>query len=398
MPRFAYEAVDATGRRTKGRLTAPTLQAVRRELELQGLLPLDVSQSTEDPTTSLPLFGRRAGVLEFTRAVAALLPAGMPLSRCLAAGSESAPPSLRPALETVRARVERGDGLADALEGVPGLFSAVYVGVVRAGEKSGGLDGAFERLADHLEREDELKSKIVSMAIYPALLAVVGVAATLLLVLFVLPRFGELLESSGSELPPLTALMMQLVRFSADNWIAILAVPVVVVIGLSAARATEAGRMMISEVTLRVPLVGGMRREALAGQFSRILGELLAGGAPLLPSLADARDSLGDPVVRREIERVRVRVREGGSMRDALATGGVFPPGLGRMIQLGEESGRLADFTLKAAEMHERRTERALERLVAFAEPAMILLFGLVVGVVALALLQAIYGVNSGAL
>jgi type II secretory pathway component PulF len=398
VPRFAYEAVDTAGKRTRGRLTAPTLQAVRRELEIQGLLPLDVAETREDPTTSLPLFGRRSGVLEFTRAVAALLPAGMPLARCLGAGADSAPPALRPALESVRTRVERGDALADALEAVPGLFSSVYVGVVRAGEKSGGLDGAFERLADHLERQDELSSKLVSMAIYPALLAVVGVAATLLLVLFVLPRFGELLTSSGSDLPPLTAGMMALVQFASDQWVWILAVPVVLFVALGAARATEAGRTLISEVVLRIPLVGGMRREALAAGFSRILGELLAGGAPLLASLEDARDSLGDPVVRREIERVRVRIREGGSLRDALSAGAVFPPGLGRMVQLGEESGRLADFTLKAAEMHERRTERALERLVAFAEPAMILVFGVVVGLVALALLQAIYGVNAGAL
>ncbi len=398
MPRFAWEAVDTAGKRTRGRLTAPTLQAVRRELELQGLLPLDVAETREDPTTSLPMFGRRRGVLEFTRAVAALLPAGMPLARCLAAGAESAPPSLRPALDSVRTRVERGDALADALEAIPGLFSPVYVGVVRAGEKSGGLDGAFERLADHLERQDELSSKLVSMAIYPALLAVVGVAATLLLVLFVLPRFGELLTSSGADLPPLTAGMMALVQFTSDQWIWILAVPLVAFVGVGVARATEGGRTVLSRVVLGVPLVGGVRREALAGGFSRILGELLAGGAPLLASLEDARDSLGDPVVRREIERVRVRVREGGSLRDALAAGSVFPSGLGRMVQLGEESGRLADFTLKAAEMHERRTERALERLVAFAEPAMILVFGVVVGLVALALLQAIYGVNAGAL
>lgn len=398
MPRFAYEAVDAAGKRTRGRLTAPTLEAVRRELEVQGLLPLDVAETREDATTSLPLFGRRRGVLEFTRAVAALLPAGMPLSRCLAAGTDSAPPALRPALGSVRTRVERGDPLADALESLPGLFSPVYVGVVRAGEKSGGLDSAFERLADHLEREDELRSKIASMSIYPALLAVVGVAATLLLVLFVLPRFGELLTSAGADLPPLTAGMMALVEFASAQWLWILAVPLLLFLGLAAARSTKAGRIAISEVVLRIPLVGGLRREALAGGFSRILGELLAGGAPLLASLGDARDSLGDPVVRREIERIRVRVREGGSLRDALSDGVVFPDGLGRMVQLGEESGRLADFTLKAAEMHERRTERSLERLVAFAEPAMILVFGVVVGLVALALLQAIYGVNAGAL
>lgn len=398
MPSFAYQAVDAAGRRSRGRLTAPTLQAVRRELEIQGLLPLEVTETREDPAGTVPRFGRRRGVLDFTRAVAALLPAGMPLSRSLAAGVESAPAGFRPALQGVRSRVERGDALADALEAVPALFSPVYVGVVRAGEKSGGLDGAFERLALHLEREDELRSKLVSMSIYPILLAVVGVAATLLLVLFVLPRFGELLSSSGADLPPVTALMMGLVEFASANWIAILAVPAVALVGLGIARSTEGGQRVITRAVLMIPMIGGIRREALAARFARILGELLAGGAPLLQSLEDVRTSLGNPVVTDAIEEVRVHVRQGGSLHSGLVQCTVFPPLLPRMVSLGEESGRLADFTLKAAEMLERRTERSLERLVAFAEPAMILLFGVVVGLVALALLQAIYGVNAGSL
>ncbi len=398
MPQFAYQAVDAAGRRSKGRLTAPTLQAVRHELEVQGLLPLEVTESREDIAASLPLFGRRRGVLEFTRSVAALLPAGMPLSRCLMAGIESVPAGFRPALDAVRSRVERGDPLADALESMPKLFSPVYIGVVRAGEKSGGLDGAFERLAAHLEREDELRSKLGSMAIYPVLLGVVGLAATLLLVLFVLPRFGELLASSGSDLPPITAMMMGLVNFASANWIAILLVPAVAVVGLGVARSTDPGRRAITRVILAIPLLGSLQREALAARFSRILGELLAGGAPLLQSLQDVRTSVSDPLVRDQVEEVRVHVRQGGTLHSGLMGCSVFPPMLPRMIALGEESGRLADFTLKAAELLERRTERSLERLVAFAEPAMILVFGVVVGLVALALLQAIYGVNAGSL
>jgi type II secretory pathway component PulF len=380
----------------RGQLTAPTAVAVQRDLEARGLVPIEVESAPEVGAQSLPLFGRRRGVLEFTRAVAALLPAGMPLARCLSAGAATAPGGVRPALDAVRSRVERGDELADALAAFPGLFPPLYVGIVRAGEKSGSLDSAFERLADYLERDDELRSKLVSMAIYPALLAVVGVAAVLLLVLFVLPRFAELLESSGAALPRMTSIMLTLVTTAQANWVWIVVSPVVLGVAFLALRSTEVGREVIAKTFIRIPLVGGWRRQALGARFGRILGELLAGGAPLLASLADVRDSVGDPVIREEAEIIRNRVREGSSLHVAIAERGIFPRVLSQLVSLGEESGRLAEFTLKAAEMLERQTQRSLERLVTLAEPAMIVAFGGIVGVVALALLQAIYGVNAG--
>ena len=193
MPLYAYQAIDAGGHRSRGRLSAATAAALISDLEGQGLLALHVDEATEQITSGGLGFGRRTAVLEFTRAVAALLPAGMPLAKALAAGATTAPASVRPTLDGVRAKVERGDELAAALAEHPKLFTSLYVGVVRAGEKSGALDHAFERLADHLERESELRSKLVSMSIYPVLLALVGAAAVSVLVLFVLPRFAELL-------------------------------------------------------------------------------------------------------------------------------------------------------------------------------------------------------------
>ncbi|HZD03826.1 MAG TPA: type II secretion system F family protein, partial [Longimicrobiales bacterium] len=165
MPVFSYTAVDAAGKRTRGRLDGATPSAVVRELEARGLLALDVSSSTPGEGAPTGGFGRRRGVLEFTRSVAALLPAGMPLSRALAAAEATSPEGVRPALEAVRRRVERGNELASALAEHPRLFSPLYVGVVRAGERSGALDGAFERLSRHLEREDDLRSRLVSLSI-----------------------------------------------------------------------------------------------------------------------------------------------------------------------------------------------------------------------------------------
>jgi len=396
LPVFAYQAVDAAGRRSRGRLTGSTAAAVTRELEQKGLLALNVKEAAATSAGGGGVtFGRRRAVLEYTRAVAALLPVGMPLARALAAGVTAAPASLRPELDAVRVRVERGDELAVALAEHPRLFSPLYVGLVRAGERSGSLDQAFGRLAEHLEREQELRSKLVSMSIYPALLCLVGIAAILVLVLFVLPRFSELLIGSGATLPRATTIVLGFAEAARANWKLLLAIPPTLVLFVAWLRTTASGRDTAARLLVSIPVIGGWRRQALAASFARMTGELLAGGAPLLSALADARDCATDSVARAETERIRTRVREGGSLNGAIAERALFPAMLTQLVALGEEAGRLSEFLLKSADLLERRTERAVERLVALAEPLMIVTFGILVALVALSLLQAIYGVNA---
>jgi general secretion pathway protein F len=399
MPTFAYRAVDAAGRRTRGHLSAATAAAATRDLETRGLLTLDLRESDQADGSGGSLgigIGRRSGILEFTRGVAALLPAGMPLARALAAAAAVSPASVRAPLDAVRSRVERGDELAAALAAHPTLFSPLYVGVVRAGEKSGSLDAAFERLAGYLERDAELRAKIVSMSIYPAMLGLVGVASVIVLVVFVLPRFADLLLSAGAALPSSTAAVLALSTAARENWRTLMLVPAALLVLFVWLRTTSTGRHVAARMLIALPLIGTWRRQALGAAFARMVGELLNGGAPVLSALADARDCMSDPVSRAETDRIRAGIREGSALHTAIAAGGLFPPVLSQLVGLGEEAGRLAEFLLKAADLLERRTERAVERLVALAEPAMIIAFGGIVALVALALLQAIYGVNAG--
>jgi len=397
VPLYAYQAVDAGGRRTRGRLSATTAQALIRDLEGRGLLALNVDEATEKATSGgLGLgFGRRDAVLEFTRAIAALLPAGMPLAKALAAGATTAPASIRPTLDAVRVKVERGDELAAALAEHPGLFTSLYVGIVRAGEKSGSLDKAFVRLADHLERESELRSKLISMSIYPVLLALVGAGAVLVLVFFVLPRFAELLLDSGATLPATAGAIVNVTTWLRVNWRFLAVIPPAFLIAFAWLRTSESGRRFSSNALINLPLVGNWRKQTLAAAFARMVGELLTGGAPLLMALEDAHDCMTDPVAQTETERIRVRVREGSALHAAISEKSIFPTVLPQLVALGEDAGRLAEFLIKSAELLERKTERTLERLVALAEPAMIIGFGGLVALVALALLQAIYGVNA---
>jgi general secretion pathway protein F len=395
---FAYTAVDRRGKRLQGQEVAPSPAALTQALAGRGLLVLEMRPAQPAGVSGArPLGGRRTrGALEIARALAALLGAGLPLPRALDATTGMVRPDLTGVLDDVRNRVERGEPLASALAAHPALFSPLALGLIRAGERSGDLPRAFSRLADHLERAEALRSRLVSMSIYPALLASGGGLAVLVLLLFVLPRFAELLQGAGARLPRSTALLLTLATTLRERWPALLAVLVLAVGAGLGARATTRGRRAIARALLALPAIGTLRRDVLGARFARLAAVLLAGGAPLLGALDGTADSLGDPLAQDEVGRIRSRVREGAALHRALSESTVLPPLLGRLVALGEESGRLPDFLDKTADVLEERTQRTIQRLVALAEPAMIVVFGGLVGFVALALLQAIYSVNAG--
>lgn len=396
MTAFVYEAVDVAGRRQRGTAEAGDARALQRTLEARGLLLLTVASADQTPRGTLR-FGAQREVLEVTRALASLLGSGMPLARALQATQGLATGAVTPAVEDVRDRVERGEALADALARHPDLFDPAYVGLVRVGERSGELDATFTRLADRLERAAELKARLLSASLYPMLLAAFGGLSIVLLLLFVIPRFAELVEGAGAALPPTTAGLLWVSGVLRDAWPLLFALPLFAAAGAVWLRGTAEGRRVMARVLLHTPGVGSLRRTTLAARFARMLGTLLSGGAPLVAALGDTVRSLGDPIAAADAERVQGRVQEGASLHTAVGEGDLYPPLLAQLIQVGEESGRLYEFLLKAAAIFETRTERAVQRLLTVLEPAMIVGFGAVVALVALSLLQAIYGINADA-
>jgi type II secretory pathway component PulF len=395
VPSFAYEAVDAAGRRQRGRLMADSAAALAKSLEDRGLLVLQVAESSGAAGTSWWRPGRTREVLEFTRAMASLLPVGMPLARALDAATGVTTKDVAEAVADVRSRVERGVPLADALAEHRRLFNPLYVGIIRAGERSGDLDSAFARLAEQLEREEQLHARITSAAIYPLLLASAGTIAVCVLVFFVLPRFVTLLEGSGATLPPTTRALLAVTAVVQRGWPALAMIPFAVAAFAAWVRNTDEGARAWSRLLLALPLVRTLRQYALSARFARLLGVLLGGGAPLLPAIDDTMESIGDPIARDDIARVRAMVREGSSMRQAVGESPLFSPLLAQLIGVGEEAGDLRTFLVKSADIFEERTERATQRVAALAEPAMIVVFGAIVAFVALSLLQAIYGINA---
>lgn len=396
MPIFAYQAVDIAGKRQRGVADAVSSGALSRSLEERGLLVLEVAESSDASVERRRFrFGRRREVLEVTRAMASLLPVGMPLAQALNAASGVASGDVRAAVQDVKERVERGDTLSTALAVHGKLFSPLYAGMVRAGERSGDLDGAFKRLADQLERDEELRGRLVTAAVYPMILATAGTCAVLVLMFFVLPRFVGLLEGSGAVLPASTRTLVAISHGLHRFWPVVLMLPL---LGLAVAgwvRNTPEGTRAWARVLLGLPLVRILRQYALSARFARLVGVLLGGGAPLLMALDDTIESLGDPIARDDATRIRGRLREGSSLCTAVGESRLFPSLLAQLIGVGEDAGELRVFLLKAADIFEERTARATQRLVTLLEPALIVVFGGMVAFVALSLLQAIYGINA---
>jgi type II secretory pathway component PulF len=394
VPSLRYRAVTRAGTRETGTIDAATPDAATATLRQRGLIVLDVAPAAARAPTLGGGRVRTGDLAELTRALAALLPAGLPLAKALSVTREIAPASLRPALADVQARVERGSTFADALAAHPAAFPPSYVGLARAGERAGSLPESIGRLADAIENEQQFRARLLTAAIYPTLLAAVGGAAILVLLMVVLPRFGALFAASGSALPTSTAIVLGVSSALRANAVLLLALGALLgaaALWLATSRDAAGTR---SRLFLATPLVSRFYREVLAARAARVIAVLLAGGAPFVAALDDAARSLDDPAARDEVLRIRNRVREGTGATAAVAEGALFPDLLARLVAAGEEAGQLETFFAKAADLFEERAKRAAARFVALAEPMLIVAFGLVVGAIALALVQAIYGIN----
>ncbi|MEP6999042.1 MAG: type II secretion system F family protein [bacterium] len=392
MPRLRYRAVTRAGAREAGFVEAPTTEAAASALRERGLVVIDVAAHDTRPHFLARV--RQGDLAEVTRALASLLPAGLPLVRALDVVRDIAPRALHETLADTKLRVERGTSFADALAAHPKIFSASYIGLVRAGERAGALADALAKLAAALEEDAQFRSRLLTAAIYPVLLATVGTGAIVVLLLVVLPRFAALFAQSGSALPASTALVLDVSAMLRAH-AGVIGLAALVMLSLLGwiATASDAAYWR-ARLLLATPGLSALYREVLAARSARIIALLLAGGAPIVTALDDAARSVEAPQAREELLRIRARVREGARVTDALTEGTLYPAMLGRLVGVGEESSQLAMFFARAADLFEDRARRTAARFLAFAEPALIVVFGLIVGAIALALVQAIYGIN----
>lgn len=399
MPTFAYRAVTPEGQTREGRESARSTADLRRQLRDRGLLVVTSEKAKGGRRRRLTLGGRRREVARVFHYLATLLEAGFTLDRALRTAARFATRAdVAGALEQVQGAIREGQPLADALASHPEVFPRIAVGMARAGERGGHLSEAVDNLASHLERQRALRARLAGAMVYPAVMLLAGGVSVLVLVLYVLPRFTELLAGAGLSLPLSTRLLLTGSEAAAVWWPVLPVAIMVIAWALRRYMATDAGGVRVHRLLLRLPVVGRLRRRRAAGHLGRTLATLLSQGVPALTSLDVAASTSTDRAVARDLGEARSELRAGASMAATLRGCGHFPESFLQMVHVGEEGGRLPELLDRGAELAEEELEDALDGLIRLVEPAVIILFGVIVGFIALSLLQAVYGIHAAGL
>ncbi|HVH11618.1 MAG TPA: type II secretion system F family protein [Longimicrobium sp.] len=391
-PHFAYRAAHRSGMLESGTVRAESAEAARDLLFARGLFPLEVrlerGRDAGRPRMSVP------DLALGLRVMATLLESGLPVARALAAMDELVPPAWKPALGPLRESVRQGASLGAALAAAPVGFPPLVVGLVQAGEAGSGLAPAVARAAALMESAAETRRAIRAALAYPLILAAAGTGSLVLLVGFVLPRFATVLADLGQSLPPTARLVLGVTDAARAGFIPALFTLLVAGMLWRVWTGTEEGRARWDAILLGVPLAGGIRRSAATGRFCAALGALLESGVPIAPALSHATRATGDAALTGRILAARESVVAGHAIATSLQTHDAATPTSIRLIRTGEETGRLAPMLAHAARIESARAEQLVRSLVRILEPAMILVFGGIVALVAAALLQAVYSVR----
>lgn len=401
MPAYKFEALDASGKSTTGLLDAETAKAARSQLRGQSLVPLAVTLVASAGTQSEGLrITRRVfnttGLAVWTRQLAGLVSAGLPLERALTALSEEADdPRQRELVAHLRSEVNGGSPFARALGSAPREFDEVYRGVVAAGEQSGALGGVLERLADDLEGRQELKSKLIAATLYPMIVSLIAVVIVIFLVTYVVPQVASVFVSSKRALPGLTVAMLAISAFLRQwGWLVVL----VLAAGTGALLAmlrNEGFRERFDAAWLNLPLIGKLSRGYNAARFASTLAMLAGAGVPILKALQAAAETLSNRAMRADAMDALVQVREGAPLASALAGKKRFPGLLAMFSRLGEQTGQLPLMLDRAARQLGTEVQRRALQMATILEPLLIVAMGAVVMLIVLAVLLPIIQLNT---
>lgn len=398
MPVFTYKALDYKGRVVEGEVTAPDVETVVSDLRKVRYTVTNVTQKKEFSFHISRVFGLTRvslyAVAVFTRQLATLLDAGIPMLRAVQGLSEQELDyRLTAAVTTVHKDLKEGLPLSRALARQPHVFSPIYVSMVRAGEMSGAMDEMLERLAALLEREFKLRKKVQAATSYPIMIFAIAVIITGLLVSYIFPTFIALFRGLSVDLPPATR---ALITISETLHNPMIVVPVVVglVLGtfiLNRYFKTPIGRRQWSWLALEFPFIGELNRKVALTRMCRTLGTMIDSGIPVTHSLQVVAFSVGNAIVSDVLEEVQASMKSGSHLSARLMEYPVFPPMVVQMIKVGEESGNMTIMLNKLAIFYDQEVEYTLEAFTALIEPIMISVMGAVVLFVLIAVFQPVY-------
>ena len=420
MAKFQYIAMDAQGKEQRGTVDASDRAQAIAAVRAAGLFPSAIGEvksggggnaaaakkapakkgaapakKSKDIKINIKMPSFLAGRVKtkdlttFTRQLATLVNAGLPLMRCIEVlKKQNQIPAMGNCLDGISENIAGGGTFSDALTAYPKIFDNLYVNMVKAGEAGGVLEVVLNRLAEFAEKAQRIKNKVKGAMIYPSVVLVAAIGITAFLLTTVIPKFKQVFSDilGDASLPAVTEFVMGLSEFVQNNGLQIAIGVGALIVIYKVIGHTKGGAYALDVMRLKIPVTGTLVKRTAVSQVTRTLGTLLASGVPILQALQIVRDTAGNRVIANALQTVHDAVKEGESMTDPLAASGVFPPMVVSMVQVGEETGALADMLTRIANTYDDEVDNAVAGLTAAIEPALIIFLAVVVGTIVIAM------------
>jgi type IV pilus assembly protein PilC len=401
---FAFRAVDLAGVPSRGELDATSKAHVTEQLRQRGLIVLDVSEKHEAMKLE-SVFQRFKNVkmrsmAVFSRQYATLIASGMPMLRSLyTLEDQTEDEMLKKAIVALRQDVEAGSSVAQAMESQPGVFDPLYRSMVAAGEGSGRLEEALDRVAHQLERLDALRRQVRSAMTYPAVVFTFAILAMVAVCAFIVPVFVGIFEEisaetpgESSELPFMTQITVSVSDFITQKWFVLIPILALIAYGFVRWKSSEVGRTQWDRFKLRIPWhIGDVVHKVALARWSRTFAGTISAGVPILQAIKIAGQTSGNAVVEEAMDEVYASVRNGGSIAKPLQDNPIFPPMVAHMVGVGEESGQLETMLEKVADFYETEVDAKVKALTSLIEPMMIVFVGAGVGFIVISMYLPIF-------
>ena len=397
MPLYLWKGRDSKAGLVSGELTAESEGAVIEALRKKNIIVSSVRVKPKDITLSFmqPKVSNKDLAI-FTRQFATMINAGLPLVSCLdIQAQQQENPTFKKVLETIKADVEGGSTLAEALNRQKHIFSELYINMAAAGEAGGILDNILMRLAIYLEKAEALVSKVKRAMIMPVILTSVAVGAAAVLLIFVIPIFEKMFAGMGAKLPGPTLFVVGLSKFLQKYIIPIIIVVTAAIIALQRWYKTDKGQLYLDSLMLKIPILGNLQQKSAVARFARTLGTLLSSGVAILDALEITAKTAGNRVVQDAIMSARKSIGGGETISAPLRTMKIFPPMVVQMISVGEATGGLDEMLNKIADFYDEEVDGAVEGLTAAMEPIIMVVLGVGIGGMVVAMYLPIFTMTS---
>ena len=393
---FLWEGTDRKGNKIKGKSMASDEKAVRADLRRQGVVPSKIKKQGKGLLSSAAAI-KTADIAIFSRQLATMLSAGIPLVQAfeiVGNGHENA--SMQKLILAIKADVEGGSALAEALSKHPLYFDDLFVNLVEAGEQAGALETLLDKIATYKEKTEAIKKKIKKALTYPAAVLVVAFVVTIILLIFVIPAFEDLFKGFGADLPAFTRFIIDISQFVRDQgWMLAMAVGAAVATFIYFKKRSRPMRHFLDRLALKAPIIGPIIQKAAIARYARTLSTMFSAGVPLVEALESVSGATGNIVYEVGVLQMKDEVATGQRLQQAMENTNLFPNMVIQMIAVGEESGSLDDMSAKVADFYEEDVDNAVDNLSSLLEPMIMSILGVLVGGLVVAMYLPIFKMGS---